>query len=149
MFDPGPLVQIGDILSFLTVVLDWKSVNYCRTWNVCMHEMFANFEIHMDLWRFNAREYHISSNRGPGGQGSDKMGLISFNMVRSSIQNHHWKALEVYNPKIRELATAKFAKFSCREHFMFYSIKEVMRLSNFKPTLTMGRGCIYYTEYGA
>ena len=53
------------------------------------------------------------------------MGVISLKIVRFSIRNYRWKALEVYNPEIYMPANClwpKFAKFSCRKHLMFYSI---------------------------
>ncbi len=52
-----------------------------------------------------------------------------FKMVRLSIQNHHWKALNPYNSDMREIFWSRTsrrresAKFSCREIFLFYSSK--------------------------
>ncbi len=56
-----------------------------------------------------------------------KMALDRLKMLRFSIRNHRWKAQELYNSKIREIFLSRtsrpreFAKFSCRENFLFYS----------------------------
>ena len=54
---------------------------YCRTSSVRMHEMFAK-----SSWPSLHAHTKVT-----------KMGVISLKMVRSSIRNHCWKALEVYN----------------------------------------------------
>ncbi len=63
-----------------------------------------------------------------------KSGLILLKMVRFSIRNHRWKAEDLSYLKICEnfmhanCLWPKFAKFSCREFFMFYSNSLIIRL---------------------
>ena len=58
----------------------------------------------------------------------ENIGVTFFKMVRFSIRNHRLKAKKPFYPEICENLLSRiclpreFAKFSCRENFLFYSI---------------------------
>ncbi len=58
----------------------------------------------------------------PGAKATTKMGVISLKIVQFSIQNHCWKAPEVYNSEMCRIYMQvnclwpKFTKFSCDKH---------------------------------
>ena len=89
-----------------------------RAWNVREFRDFRGFANFSCTWIGLKGQSHFRET---------KMGVTSLKIFRFSIRNHRWKALEVYNPETREIYMhanclwPKFAKFSCREHFMFYS----------------------------
>ncbi len=71
---------------------------------------------------------HTKKNPNPLQPFHTKTVVDSFKIVRFTIRNHRWKAENPFYPKIREnfmhanCLTLKFAEFSCRENFLFYSI---------------------------
>ena len=94
--------------------------------------MFACMKCSWFSWFPQIREHFMHTNSPPCWQfyttfRVTKIGVIPLKMVRFSIQNHRWKALEVSNPKICKVYMhvnclwPKFAKFSCCKHFMLYS----------------------------
>ncbi len=92
-----------------------QNMKCSRAWNVREFRGFANFSCTWTVSQLTSLKKVT------------KMGVIFLKMVRFSIRNHRWKALEVYNPEISRISMhanclwTKFANFSCREHFMFYS----------------------------
>ncbi len=100
--------------------------DYCRTWNVRVHEMFANFAKSADSRTFHAREYYgkgVTRGRGTVFKIS-RLLMLRFWQIMAC-----FKAEKVYFLKIREnfmhanCLWPKFANSSCRENFMFYSIQ--------------------------
>ncbi len=106
----------------------YNFIIYCKTSNVRVHEMFAKSR---DSRTFHAREYstgqELSKNVWHSYVKMAKTALIHLIMVGFSIRNHPWKAEDLSYLKIREhfmhtnCLWPKFATFSCREFFMFYS----------------------------
>ncbi len=65
------------------------------------HQMFAYMKC-LRIPRFpRIREHFMHVNSLPEDRGIT-IGVISLEMVRFSIRNRRWKAIEVHNPKIRE-----------------------------------------------
>ncbi len=87
---------------------------YCRTGNFRVQENFAIFAKIGGFAKISCRENVVL--------------YISFQSVFKFFKSdHRWKALDPYNSEIREIFLSRtsrrheFAKFSCRENFLFYS----------------------------
>ena len=88
-------------------------------WNVCEFLEFCGFTNISYTWVVYRAVVHTKST---------KIGVIALNLVPFSIWNQRWKALEVYNPRIRN-----FLEFSCSTvRVLIFQFRKVAVLSNYE-----------------